>query len=392
MTAAVPKPMIAIACGGTGGHLFPGMTVGRELVRQGCDVTLLISPKEVDQLAVRHLTGMEVATLPALALQGRNYLRFLGALRQSIRSARRLFRRRRPVAVLGMGGFTAAAPMMAGRLCRAKLFLHESNAIPGRANRMLARWVHHAFVGFRQAADSLPAARITVSGTPVRDCFRSVVPETCRRVLELDPAKSTVLIMGGSQGARGVNRLAMAALPRLSARYPEVQYLWLAGMNDVEEVRAFCRSHNIAAKVRKFLPEMELAYGAATLAVSRSGAASLSEIAAMRVPSILIPLPGSADNHQFHNAENFRRTGAALLLDQEAATPEDLIGRITGLLDDTESRESMRGALNQWHRADAPSLIAGRILSELSLAPADSVREREFSADTRPATRELFAL
>jgi len=371
MNATTGKPLIAIACGGTGGHLFPGMTVGHELARQGCDVTLLISPKEVDQLAVRHLTDIEVATLPAVGLQGKNYLEFFRALRRSVRDARRLFRARRPAAVLGMGGFTAIAPMLAGRLFRAKLFLHESNAIPGRANRLLAPWVKRAFIGFRQASDRLAAKEITISGTPVRERFQSVVPETCRRVLELESDRPTLLVMGGSQGARGVNQLVMSAVPELTRRFPELQFLWLAGAHDVEEVRAFCRERNVPAKVRQFLPEMELAYGAATVAVSRSGAASLAEMAAMRIPAILVPLPGAADDHQHHNAANFERTGAAMMLDQRTATASDLVRTAGTLLNNESAREAMRSAQAQWHRADAAALIAERILSALGRsAPA----------------------
>ena len=375
MNADSDKPLIAIACGGTGGHLFPGMTVGRELTRRGCDVTLLISPKEVDQLAVRCVSDMEVATLPAVGLQGRNYLQFLRALRRSVREARRLFRVRRPAAVLAVGGLTAVAPMLAGKLWRAKLFLHESNAIPGRANRLLAPWVTRAFIGFRQAADRLPAKEITISGTPVREQFQSVVPETCRRALELDPGRPTLLVMGGSQGARGVNQLVKQALPQLLDRFTGLQVLWLAGTNDVEDVREFCRIHNVPAKVRKFLPEMELAYGAATVAISRSGAASLAELAAMRVPAILVPLPGSADHHQFHNAANFEWTGAASLLNQATATPVELTEQVAALLENAEAREAMREAQGHWHRADAAALIADRMLAEIGCTtkvPTDS--------------------
>lgn len=375
------KPLVAIACGGTGGHLFPGMAVGAELVRQCCDVMLLVSPKEVDQAAVRCVQDMEVATLPAVGLQGRNYLKFLSGLRKSVREARRLYRQRRPAAVLSMGGFTAVAPLMAGKLFRAKLFLHESNAIPGRANRLLAPWTHRAFVGFRQAADHLKTRRITISGTPVREQFQHVVVETCRRVLGLDQKRPTLLVMGGSQGARAVNEMMMMSLPLLSKMMPELQYLWLAGGNDVGRVRQFCKDGGHPAVVRKFLPEMEVAYGAADLAVTRAGAASLAEMAAMRVPAILVPLPSAADNHQHHNALNFEKTGAARLLHQGTATPEKLADWIVGLLRDEEERENMSDALDQWHRRDAAQLICDRILA--------AITGRENVSDRRKSTADL---
>jgi UDP-N-acetylglucosamine--N-acetylmuramyl-(pentapeptide) pyrophosphoryl-undecaprenol N-acetylglucosamine transferase len=377
MSGSIDRPLVAIACGGTGGHLFPGMAIGKGLVRRGCEVTLLVSPKEVDQSAVRGMNDMGVETLPAVALQGRNYLRFLSGLRKSVRAARRLFRERRPAAVLSMGGFTAAAPVMAGKLFRAKLFLHESNAIPGRANRLLAPWVQRAFLGFRQAADHLKTRRITISGTPVREQFQQVVTETCRRVVRLDKRRPTLLVMGGSQGARAVNDLMMMTLPLLNKVMPELQYLWLAGGQDVERVRAHCEEGNYPVQVRKFLPEMEVAYGAATLAVARAGAASLAELAAMRVPSILVPLPSSADNHQYHNARNFEKTGAARMFQQSSATPEKLIDLVTTLVRDGSARDSMRDALEQWHRRDAADLICERILT--ALGRTDGVDEQEAS-------------
>ena len=371
------RTAVAIACGGTGGHLFPGMAVGRELVRHGCAVTLLVSPKEVDQLAVRCVSDMKVETLPAVGLQGRNYLKFLSGLRKSVREARRLFRKDRPAAVLSMGGFTAAAPVMAGKLFRAKLFLHESNAVPGRANRMLSPWVHRAFLGFRQAADRLKTKRITISGTPVREQFQHVVQETCRRVMKLNARRPTVLVMGGSQGAKAVNDMMMMSMPLVTRVMPALQYLWLAGGHDVGRVRAFCQEGGYPVVVRKFLPEMEVAYGAATVAVARSGAASLAEMAAMRVPSILVPLPTAADNHQFHNAANFEKTGAAKLLQQASATPEKLVGLLTGLARDEPAREAMKDALDQWHRRDAAELICERILT--ALGRWDGASEHEAS-------------
>lgn len=383
------KPLIAIACGGTGGHLFPGMTIGREFVRRGCDVTLLVSPKEVDQLAVRCVSDMSVVTLPSVALQGRNYLKFIRSLRGSIREARRLFRQRRPAAVISMGGFTAAAPVMAGKLSRAKLFLHESNAIPGRANRYLAPWVNRAFVGFRESVGRLKARDVTISGTPVRDQFQSVVVPTCRRVLGLNQDRRTLLIMGGSQGATAINELLMKSMPQLRKRLPDWQYCWLTGANDAERVRGFCRENKVPAVVRRFLPEMELAYGSATVTIGRSGAASLAELAAMKVPSILVPLPSSADNHQHHNALNFERTGAARLLDQKTATPKQLEELVVELGCDEQVRYSMSEALSHWHRKDAAELICARVLHAIGHragADADDFSETEFD---EPSLNEM---
>ena len=138
------KPLVAIACGGTGGHLFPGVAVGEQLLLRGCDVTLLVSPKEVDQQAVKSATGMGVATLPAVGMTRGKLLSFVAGFWKSYRAAKTLFRGRTPQAVLAMGGFTSAPPVLAGRACGAATFLHDSNTIPGKANRWLAHFVDQA--------------------------------------------------------------------------------------------------------------------------------------------------------------------------------------------------------------------------------------------------------
>src|SRR5450432_2664173 len=172
MTAPeIKTPFIAIACGGTGGHLFPGIAVAGELKKRGCNVALLISPKDVDQQAVKSAQGFEIFTLPAVGLQNRNYFSFGLSFWKSFCAARKIFKQRKPDAVLAMGGFTSAPPILAARKFSAKTFLHESNTIPGRANRFLARFVDEAFVGFPEAAARLKAYKISVTGTPVRPQF-----------------------------------------------------------------------------------------------------------------------------------------------------------------------------------------------------------------------------
>src|SRR6266436_2911399 len=165
---------IAIACGGTGGHLFPGLSVAEKLLQRDCVVTLLISPKEVDQEAVKSASGMEIVTLPAIGLQRGAEIAFLRGLKKSYGAARRLFKTNRPDAVLAMGGFTSAPPILAGKGCGAQTFLHESNTIPGRANRWLAWVVNRAFVGFPCAAKQLHNRAVRVTGTPVRPEFQAL--------------------------------------------------------------------------------------------------------------------------------------------------------------------------------------------------------------------------
>lgn len=361
MEGQLKKPVVAIACGGTGGHLFPGLAVAEALQEQGCEPLLLVSPKEVDQQAVRSLRGMRVETLPAVGLSRGGVGRFAAGFVRSWAAARTLFRATPPRAVLAMGGFTSAPPVLAGKGRGAVTFFHEANAIPGRANRWLAHVVDEAFVGFARATDHLFMQRVTTTGTPVRSQFAALPAAGCRTALGLAADRPVLLVVGGSQGASGINSLVIAAQARLAQEVPELQVVHLTGSEDFEKVRAAWATTGLKTVVRPFLTEMELALGAATVAVSRAGASSLAEFAAVRLPSILVPYPAAVDNHQFYNAQSLVCTGAARLLEQRGATGGQLAELVVGLLRDGAARQSMSEALGAWHFPDAAAVIARRI-------------------------------
>lgn len=368
------SPFVAIACGGTGGHLFPGLAVGEQLQQRGCAVALLVSPKDVDQEAVKSAHGMEIFILPAVGLQNRNYFSFACSFWKSWRVSKRIFQSRPPQAVLAMGGFTSAPPILAAKTVGARTFLHESNTIPGRANRFLARYVDEAFIGFPGAAARLRARKVTVTGTPVRPQFQLRDPSACRVALGLEPDRPTLLVMGGSQGASGINDLVVKLLPLLAEHLPQLQLFHLAGPKDADKIRQTAAAHQIKAVVHSFFAQMELALGAATVAVSRAGASSLAEIAAVRVPSLLIPLPTAADNHQYFNALAFEKTGAADLYAQKNMPPEKteslilktLAGVILKLIQNPEARGKMQTALVQWHAPKAAAQIADTMLAAIA--------------------------
>jgi UDP-N-acetylglucosamine--N-acetylmuramyl-(pentapeptide) pyrophosphoryl-undecaprenol N-acetylglucosamine transferase len=361
-----PAPQIAIACGGTGGHLFPGLAVAEQLMQRGCAVMLLISPKEVDQQAVKTAVGMHVATLPAVGLGRGSRIAFLRGFIQSSRAARKLFKQNRPDAVLAMGGFTSAPPVVAAKAMGVPSFLHESNTIPGRANRWLSWMVKEAFIGFPQAATRLHTKNAKVTGTPVRPQFRPGEIAACRVALGLQPEKPVLVVTGGSQGASGLNDMMVNALPLLVKLVPELQLVHLTGPNDVEKVEKACVANKIKAVVRPFFAEMNLALGAASAAISRAGASSLAELAAMRLPAVLVPFPAATDNHQHFNALAFQTSGAAYLLAQKSANPEILAPMIVELINDSAAREKMYQALEQWHAPRAAERIAESILKVIT--------------------------
>jgi UDP-N-acetylglucosamine--N-acetylmuramyl-(pentapeptide) pyrophosphoryl-undecaprenol N-acetylglucosamine transferase len=333
---------------------------------------LLISPKDVDQQAVRGVLGMEVVTLPAVGLKRGGEMAFVRGFIQSYRAAARLFRLRPPQAALAMGGFTSAPPILAAKKAGARTFLHESNTIPGRANRWLARVVHRAFVGFPTAAVRLHNRNVTVTGTPVRLRFQRHDTERCRAALGLDPVRPVLLVMGGSQGASGINELVMQSLQLLASRAPDLQWFHLTGPSDTEEVKQAYAALNLKAVVHPFFAEMELALGAATTTVCRAGASSLAELAAMRLPAVLVPYPAATDNHQFHNARAFEATGAARLLEQKTATPELLSQLVLDLLEKPAVHEKMQNALARWHAPRAAEQIAEAMLAAVGVGAGES--------------------
>ena len=359
------KPLVAIACGGTGGHIFPGLAVAEELLAGGCDVLLLVSKKDIDQQAVRAARGVHVTALPAVGFSGGRLFEFCRGFTRSFAQVRKLFRERPAQAVLAMGGFTSASPVLVGKTCGTLTFLHESNTIPGRANRWLSHIVDQAFVGFPSAGKRLYTRNVVTTGTPVRPQFQPSDPAACRVALGLASNRPTLLIMGGSQGAMAINRLVEDTLPLLTQQYAELQYIHLCGDADFERVRAAYGRFSCRAIVRPFLTEMDLALGSATFAFSRAGASSLAELAAMRLPSVLIPYPSAADNHQWHNARAYADAGAALLLEQRRSTPDKLMELTRKLLSDPNAFSVMREELVRWHAPRAGEQIAQKILALL---------------------------
>lgn len=356
-------PFVAIACGGTGGHLFPGIAIGETLQSMGADVLLIVSEKEVDQHAVKAARGMETFAAPAVASTA-GKIAFLRGLLKSRKLSRELFRMRRPDAVIAMGGFTSAGPVYAARSMGIPSYLHEANSIPGRANRWLAPIAREVFVMFEGAKKRLRNRSITVTGMPVRSEFQSGDVGAARMALGLVPDRDVILFMGGSQGATAINDAAMAAIPKLRERRPDLQFLHLTGLKDIERCAEFWRECGARGVVTPFLSEMDMALNAANVAVSRSGASSLAEFAAMQVPAILVPYPIAADDHQVHNARAFVDTGASAMILQKDLTGDSLTPLVLDLLENTAKRDQMKQSLAKWHRPNCAEQIARKILSD----------------------------
>src|SRR5277367_4540947 len=361
---------IAIACGGTGGHLFPGLAVAEELRERGHDTLLLVSPKQIDAIALQGAEKQQTRALPGIGWPGflsPRVFKFAFTLLSSWRECGQVYRDFQPTAVVGMGGFTSAIPLMLGRHLRLPTLIHESNAIPGRVTKMIAPWVNKTLLGFGGCANYLRQAHCVVTGTPVRRGLARVDRAVAAEKFGLNPALPIVLIMGGSQGAHGINQLVLKTLPMWHGNREEVQFVHLAGQADANIAEINYRRQRLTAVVQAFSTEMEHFYSLADVVISRSGAASLTELSHYGLPSVLVPYPAAADDHQSYNARIFERAGAARIMVESKTTPEALYELISELLTNIPMRNLMSEAARSLAGIDAAKRVAEEI--ELSCNP-----------------------
>src|SRR3954467_12359184 len=259
-----------IACGGTGGHLFPGLAVAEVLRSRGHEVLLFVSEKEIDSLAMSGREEFRFEKLPSIGLPSLfspKIFGFAGGFAESLRLCRGIYRRFKPHAVLGMGGFTSTAPVLAGKMRGVPTFIHESNAIPGKANRLTARMVRAVLLGFKECAPFFSNARTEVTGTPIRRELQPMDQKAARQKLGLREDLTTLLVMGGSQGASGINQSVIKSLPFLQ-NLP-IQVIHLAGARDERLVADNYQREKIPAYVRAVHHAMEEVYRARDFGLAR---------------------------------------------------------------------------------------------------------------------------
>jgi len=368
MSQSHPPFRAVIACGGTGGHLFPGLAVAETLKERGHEVLLFVSEKEIDALALKAHPEFRSEKLPSVGMPSMlspAFIRFLRRSYESLGSCRTTYRKFRPAVVLGMGGFTATAPIIAGRQLKLPTFIHESNAIPGRANKFTARFVTRVLLGFQACATHFPKRDCVVTGTPVRRNLGSPLDRTAAlAAFRLEPGLRTLLVMGGSQGASGINQTLFKCAPLLKKQ--PLQIIHFTGERDDRLAAANYQREDIPHYVAPFHHRMEEALSAADLVISRAGAASLSELSQFGLASILIPYPFATDDHQTSNARVFVDAGAAELQPEQAISPDSFAALVSNLLTNDRRREQMSAAA----RIILPRNAASNVADEIEWAVA----------------------
>lgn len=326
---------IVIACGGTGGHFYPTLAVAREFRKRGGKVTLLVSGRHAaEQKTAAENYGIAACEVQAVRLPENfsQVLTFPFQFCRCIMLARKVLRQLRADLLLGMGSFAAVPACLALPGRKLPLVLHEGNAYMGKANRWLA-WKASAIALSLplRFPEQLRGKHSATVGMPLREAIveaarRKTSPDAYLSEHGLCSGRRTVLIFGGSQGARFINELMLQTLPELTGLRDHLQFIHLTGSDDNQALLAAYQQAGIPALVQRSEPGIERCYCAADLVICRSGASSICELALFGKPLLLIPLPSAADDHQRINAEMLEQAGAARIFPQQQASGKALAG------------------------------------------------------------------
>jgi UDP-N-acetylglucosamine--N-acetylmuramyl-(pentapeptide) pyrophosphoryl-undecaprenol N-acetylglucosamine transferase len=366
-------PLVLLAAGGTGGHLFPAQALADALKRRGVTVDLA-----TDERATRYghdFPARETHVIPSATIRGRDPVsmaKTLGALGVGAMKALLLLRRIRPAAVVGFGGYPTLPPLLAATLRRIPTVIHDANAVMGRANRMLAPRVTAIATSFPgMTLDAPLAAKATLTGNPVRPMV--IAAATQPYTAPSATGALNLLVTGGSQGARVMADVVPPAIERMTvdlrARLSIVQQ---ARGEDESRVKDTYARLGVTAEVAPFFADLPARIAAAHLIVSRSGASTVAELAAIGRPSILVPLPGALDQDQLANANVLARAGGAIVLTQDDFTPERLAAEIAAFAADADKLSAMAAGAKSAGVLDAADRLADLVLRVANVIPAPS--------------------
>jgi UDP-N-acetylglucosamine--N-acetylmuramyl-(pentapeptide) pyrophosphoryl-undecaprenol N-acetylglucosamine transferase len=337
-----------LSCGGTGGHLSPGIALAEGLVARGHRAVLLISHKKVDTRLAAKYPALRFEPIPGTPFGAHPavFARFIVSQTKGFFAGLRLVRSLRPAAIVGFGGFTTASVILAGALHRVPVALHEANRVPGKAVRHLARFARRIYLPSEVTLPGSAAARVRPAALPVRAEIARLPRAEAAARLGLDPAKKILVVFGGSQGATPLNEWARGAAPGLAALGVQLACVTGLGKGDA----AFtCHEGPGGADVRQvwipFCDDVAALLSAADLVVARAGAGSLAEFARIGSPAIVVPYPQAADDHQRANAAWFAKQGGGVVVDQ--ADIARLTPLATALIADDEGLARHRAALER---------------------------------------------
>ncbi len=354
------KPIrLLLTGGGTGGHLFPAVATAQEFERQrpGTEILFVGTRRKLDTESLAAY-GFNSESIISYGVKGKSIpqlTKAIATLPLSYVQAVRIIRKFNPDMILGVGGYVTGPVVAAGKSCGIPTLIHEQNSIPGLANRKLGKIVDRVCLSLPGSEIYFPAGKTVHTGNPVR---KNILDLFGSKRTEKKPGKFTLLVLGGSQGARMLNKLVTEAFllhdPELSSK---IDLIHQTGEKDSAKVLELYEKGGIRAEVKPFFEQMNEVYARADLLVSRAGATTLSEIAVLGKPAILIPYPFAADNHQTRNAEYYEQGGGALLHQEKDMSGSALAGCLNELVGNSKRLEMMGAAMRKLAFPDAAKRI-----------------------------------
>ena len=345
---------LIVTGGGTGGHVFPALEVARLARQEGWDVLYLGSNRGQERRSCQ-LAGIPFQGFPSEPLYSFKSPRGWKAginLARSSAMARGAVKKAKPHAVFSTGGYSSAPVVMAARGLKIPLVIHEQNSVPGRTNLWAAKKASYIATTFHSSNAHFEAGKAVRTGMPVREELRR---QAAARHLMIDASPLKILVTGGSQGSAALNEASIATAARMTAL--DLRWTHVTGRTHFEKIFPTYEKLGIGKiyEMKSFLEgaAMGEALADASIVVGRSGAGTLSELAAFRIPSVLVPLPTAFANHQLHNAEEFEQMGAAVIVAQDVLHPSTLQNALTGWIEDPDRRDRAQSALEDWDCPDA---------------------------------------
>ena len=359
---------VAIAGGGSGGHLFPGIAVAEEFKKRGDDIEVIfIGTEKGLEARVIPVEGYTIKLLKTEGVLGRSFMRKIIALYRaasSVFASMSIYKESRPDIVIGTGGYVSVGPVVAARLLSIPVLLMEQNMMPGMANRVLAKIADKVAVTYHESIPTFGRAKAVRTGNPVRESILKGDRELALDIFSLEQGRQTVLVLGGSSGAKSINDTMVLALNGLLDCRDGIQFLHQTGQADYERIRGIYRELGFNAMVAPFIHQMPEAYALSNMVVSRAGATTLAELTALGKPMLLVPYRHAA-GHQEFNARKLVEAGGARLIREQDLTPELLAANIKELYLSEELRGDMRRQSRTLGRKDAAARVVDLAVSIL---------------------------
>ncbi len=352
--------------GSTGGHLMSGLSLAEE-VKDACpksEITFFATSKSFEKECIQE-KGFLFKKLPFTIGNRRSIfgkMRFYVGMVLDTVYAGFVICKTRPDIVVGLGGYSSVPSIVGAMLLATPFVIIEQNLVPGKVNRLFSGKAKEVFCHFQQSVRWFKRTKaVTVTGNPVRKDILFAQKEVAATVLGLSLDKETILIIGGSQGASAINKVMVGCLPLFEKRSDKLQIIHCTGDNDFDEISAAYGKYKIDSYVCPFLSSMQHAYSMADVVVSRAGAGTITEITAVGLPSILIPYPFAADNHQYYNALELSTHGAAYLIEEKDFNERGAEELIIGLFEDKSKRIDMCSKSLELGKPEAAGKILQRI-------------------------------